>query len=97
MIEFALWHKIALYVLLLLSIFIFVKTSELKISNIPIIKLKYRIAIALFFPVILILAFLIGSIVIGIIAASIFILSLTSYFSRKKYKKLQNEVVIKKF
>ncbi|MFH1592004.1 MAG: hypothetical protein ABIB47_01410 [Candidatus Woesearchaeota archaeon] len=97
MIELLLWQKIVFYLLLLISIFIFVKTSKLKINNVPIIKLRYRILLSLFFPIVLILALVIGSIMVGIIAAAIFILFLSSYFTRKKKYRLQRQVTIKKF
>ena len=83
MIEITLWQKIILYVLLLISLFIFVKTSQIKIFNRPLISLRTRILLALFFPLILIVAFFLGSLLIAIILSVIFISFLLSFFSRK--------------
>jgi len=83
MIEITLWQKIILYALLLISLFIFVKLSKLRIFNRPLISLKYRIILALFFPLILIVAFFLGSLIIAIILSVIFISFLLSFLSRK--------------
>jgi len=95
MINLQLWQKIALYVLILLSIFVFVQTSKLKINNVPIIKLKYRILLALFFPLIILLAFILGSIFIGLIVGIIAIFTLRSYLLRKKMD-IERKAILKK-
>ncbi len=96
MIELAAWQKIALYVLLLITIFIFVKTSQIKINNRPLIKLKYRIALAAFFPIIFVGAIIISSIIIGVIIALAALIMLSSY-SIRKMKRLRKKVAIRKF
>ena len=96
MITLELWQKVVLYLLFLLSIFVFVQTSKLRINNMPLIKLKYRILLALFFPVILGLVFIIGSVFIGLIAAIILLFTLRSYFLRKK-ENVEKKIPIKKF
>jgi len=96
MIELAAWQKIVLYLLLLLSLYIFVKTSQIKINNKPILKLKYRILIAVFFPVIFALAFIAGSIIIGIATVAIAVVIFSSYLNRKKERSIKREIVIRK-
>ena len=96
MIELAVWQKIVLYLLLLLSLYFFVKTSQIKINNKPVLKLKYRIIIAVFFPAIFTLAFIVGSIIIGIATATIAVIIVGSYLNRKKERPQEREIVIRK-
>ncbi len=83
MIEIQFWQKIILYILLLISLFIFVKTSQIRINNTPLISLKYRVLLALFFPIILIIGLLLGSVIIAIVVSILFISFLLSFFSKK--------------
>ena len=84
MVDLLLWQKIVLYALLLISIYIFVKTSQIKINNAPLIKLKYRILLALFFPIILGLAFIFGFILRSLILVVVFLGFLIPFSRRKK-------------
>ena len=90
-----LWQRIIVYAFILIALFIFVKTSQIEINGIKIIKLRYRVLLALFFPVILILIFLFSSILISLILTILFIILLVSllfklnkklYKTKRKYK-----------
>ena len=86
MVELLLWHKIALYILLLGAIFVLVKTSQLKTHGRTVIPLKYRIMLATFFPLIIALAFVLGTIILAIAFVAISILIIYSLFSKKKVR-----------
>lgn len=81
-----LWQKIAAYAFLLIGLLIFVKTSRLRILGRPVIPLKWRIGLALFFPVIFALGILFGAIFLGIGAALFGIAILAGIFTGKKPK-----------
>ena len=84
MITLVFWQKIVLYALLLVAIYIFVKSSQIKINNRPLIKLKHRIMLKLFFPLILLIAFFIGSILLGIVLLILFIGFMISFLKGRK-------------
>ena len=90
MITLAFWYKVVLYTLVLVSIYIFVKTSKWKRQNRPLIPLAYRIFLALFFPLIFVLAILIGSIVLAVALVILALMSLSSLVSKKK-------IIVKKY
>ena len=84
MITLVFWQKVVLYALLLVAIYIFVKSSQIKINNRPLIKLKHRIMLTLFFPLILLIAFFIGSILLGIVLLILFIGFMISFLKGRK-------------
>jgi len=82
-----LWQKIIVYAYLLLGLFIFVKTSNLKFMDHPIISLKWRIILAVFFPVILGLGVIFGVLLLGIGIAFFGLMALSSILTGKKIKR----------
>ncbi len=82
------FERIVLYILILIAIYIFVKTSELKIRGIPVLKLKYRLLLALFFPLVLVIGLLLSSFFIAIILVIFFIIFLYIKFFKSKNIKL---------
>ena len=84
MVELQLWHKVVLYVLILGSLFVYVKLSNLKINNVPLLRKEYRILAAVFFPLIIIGAFLIGSILAGVALVVVASMFLYTLFTKKK-------------
>ena len=81
-----LWQKILAYAFLLIGLFIFVKTGKLRIMGRQVIPMKYRIALALFFPVIFTVALFFGAVILGLAIAVIALLAILSIFSGKKPK-----------
>jgi len=81
------WQKVLAYAFLLIGMFIFVKTGKLRIFNYPVIPLGWRIALALFFPVIFILGIFFGALILGFGIAAFIILGLFSIFTGKKIKR----------
>lgn len=88
------WHKVVLYILLLGAIFIFVKTSQIKINNRPVIRLEYRLLLAIFFPVVLALALIFGSLIFAIALAG---LALVYFYSKATKKRFRINLVRKRF
>ena len=86
MVTLVLWQKIALYVLLLLGIYVFVRSSQLKINNKPILKLEYRILLAVLAPVLLLIGILIGSFIVAIALAVLLLISANAFFRKKSIK-----------
>jgi len=80
-----LWQEILLWIVIAIDLFIFIKLSAIKINGISLVKLHWRILIALVFPLIFIFAFIFGAILIAIVLMVLFILFLFSLFG-KKYK-----------
>ena len=68
----------------LIAIYIFVKISELEFNGQKILRLKYRILMALFFPVVLLIGLLLSSFLIAIVLLIGFIVFLYLKFFRKK-------------
>jgi hypothetical protein len=79
-----LWQKLTAYAFLLIGLFIFVKTGKLKIRGRPLIPMKYRIALALFFPVVFVTAIFFGAIILGVAIAALAILTVLSIFTGKR-------------
>lgn len=79
-----LWQKLAAYAYLLIGLFIFVKTSKLQLGGYPIIALKWRVALAVLFPVILVLGAAAGIILLGVAIAFFGLIALTSMLTGKK-------------
>ena len=96
MITLEIWQKAAIYILLLMSLFIYVKTSEIKVNGTPWIKTEYRLLLAIFFPLILIGAILISSIILAIALVSVSLLFLYSFVTKKKIKIQINGLIPKR-
>ncbi len=86
MIELELWQKIGLYALLLGSLYIYVKLSNLKVNGAPFLRLEYRILIAVLFPLILIAAILIGSVLLAAALVALALITVYSLVTKKKIK-----------
>jgi len=81
-----LWQKLTAYAFLLIGLFIFVKTSKLKILGRPVIPLKYRISLALFFPILFVLGIVFGAVIFGILITMLLVAFALSIFTGKKPK-----------
>lgn len=84
--QLPLWQKIALYTLLLIALFVYVKATKLSINGRPLISTKYRVMLALFFPLLLLLAIFLGALILALILVILFILFLLSLFGRRKFR-----------
>lgn len=80
--EIQLWQRLILYAFILIALFIYVKLTQLEVNGIKLIKLRYRILISSFFPLIFIILFSIGSIILALALTVIFILFLLSLFKK---------------
>lgn len=78
------WVKILIYALILAIIYIFVKLTNFNIFGKRILSLKWRVVIALLFPVILIIGLVFGAIIFGIILVIFLLFYLNSLFGRKR-------------
>ncbi len=89
------WEKILIYAAILIFLYIFVKLSQLKINNKPVLPLYLRILISLFFPIIFVIILLLSSIIFSfllLIILFIVFLYFVSKFKRKsfiKFKKIK--------
>ncbi|MFA5176184.1 MAG: hypothetical protein WC413_02915 [Candidatus Nanoarchaeia archaeon] len=83
------WQQILLYAFILISLFIFVKTSQIKVNGHNLISLKYRILLALFFPLVFVLLFLLSSVILALVLTAGFIILLTAILSRFYGKRLK--------
>lgn len=81
-----LWQKLVLYAMVLIGIFIFVKTSQFKILGVPLIKLRYRIILALFFPMIFVILFIFGALLFALVLVVLLVLLLYSVFGKRKIR-----------
>jgi hypothetical protein len=81
-----LWQKLTAYAFLLIGLFIFVKTGKLRVMGRPLIPMRYRVALALFFPVIFLIAIFFGALILGIAIAALAILTVLSIFTGKRPK-----------
>ena len=82
------FQRIVLYMIILIAIYIFVKTSQFEINGRRILGLKYRILMAFFFPLILLIGILLSSFIIALILALGLIIFLYFKFFRKGKIKL---------
>jgi len=80
----SLTQKIIIYILLLIAIYIFVKTSEIEIFGKKLIKLKYRVVLAVFFPIFLLLALILSTFLAAAILLIIFLFFVFSFLRKKK-------------
>lgn len=77
-------QRIIIYIVILIAIYIFVKTSELEIFGKKLIKLKYRILLAVFFPLVLLLAIVLSSFIAAVIMVIVIIFLIYSFLRNKK-------------
>ena len=82
-----LWQKITAYAFILAGLFIFVKTGKLRIMGRPIIPMKWRITLALFFPVLFGLGLVFGAVILGVAFTMIAVAVLLSIFTGRKLKR----------
>lgn len=82
--ELVLWQRIVLYIIIIIDLYIFVKLSQLRVGRYPLIKLHWRVLIAVLFPLIFTLAFLFAGILLAAALTVLFILFLFSLFRGKK-------------
>lgn len=78
------WIKLLIYALILIIIYIFVKLTKFNIFGKQILSLKWRIVIALLFPVILIIGLVFGALIFGIILVIFLLFYLSSLLGRKR-------------
>ena len=83
-----LWQEILLWVVIGLDLYIFVKLSKLRIGRFPLIKLRYRVLIAVLFPLLFILAFLLVGVLAALALTLLFFIFLFSLFGRKRKFKI---------
>ena len=81
-----LWQKVLGYVFLLIGLFIYVQTSKIKIMDRPIIPTKWRIALALLFPLIFVIGILFGAVIFGALIVLLIAGALLSIFTGKRPK-----------
>ena len=81
-----LWQKILGYAFLLTGLFIYVQTSKIMITDRPVIPLKWRIALALLFPLIFAIGILFGAVIFGVLIVLLIGGALLSIFTGKKPK-----------
>ncbi len=81
-----LWQKVLGYVFILLGLFIYVKTSKLRVAGRQLIPLRWRIAVSLFFPLIFALAIVFGALIIGFLLITLTLGILFSILTGRKPK-----------
>ena len=79
-------QKITAYAFLLVGLLIFVQTGKIRIFGKSLIPMKWRIGLALLFPVIFVLGILFGAVILGIGIALLGIAMLSSILTGKKPK-----------
>jgi hypothetical protein len=84
--DVVLWQKIALYGFILLGLFIYVKVTRLSIRGVPLIRLPYRIGIALLFPLLFVLMFVFGAFLLALVLVILLVVFLLSLFGFGKIK-----------
>ena len=83
----SLGQKILAYTFLLVGLYIFVKTGKLRILGRPVIPMKWRITLALFFPVLFGLGLVFGAVILGVAFTMIAVAVLLSIFTGRKLKR----------
>ena len=87
--QLGLWERITVYGLIVAALFVFAMLSKLKINGRPVLSLKYRILIALLFPLLLVLLFLFGAVVIGVIVLALIVIFIIGLLNNKKIKRIR--------
>jgi len=75
------WIQVVFYLVLLAAFFIFMKLSDFEINGRKILSLKYRILIALVFPVLIVLFILFGIFILMLIIFVLIVLGITFLFN----------------
>tara|TARA_Y100000310_G_scaffold167429_1_gene167174 strand:- start:101 stop:430 length:330 start_codon:yes stop_codon:yes gene_type:complete len=83
----SLGQKILAYTFLLVGLYIFVKTGKLRILGRPVIPMKWRITLALFFPVLFAVGLVFGAVILGVAFAMIAVAVILSIFTGRKIKR----------
>ncbi len=78
------WVEIIFYVFILVALFIFVKVGEMEVNGKKVVSLKYRILIALIFPLLIVLFLFIGAFILFILAIVIVTFIVFYLFNRFK-------------
>lgn len=81
-----LWKKILLYGFVLIALFVYAKLSNLKVRNVPLVPLHYRIFLALFFPFILVLFFFFGAALLTFVLLIAFIIYILSLLQKRRIR-----------
>ena len=89
MIMITLFQRILIYIVLLIAIYIFVRTSQLEINRVKVLKLKYRILLSLFFPLILVIGLILSSFFIAIFLLILFIVFLYALSKHSVFLRLR--------
>jgi len=84
MIESIPWTKVFIYAFILLMIYIFVKLTNLRFFGRPVLNIKWRIAIALLFPIVLVIGLLFGAVIFAIVLVILLVLYIGSLFGKKR-------------
>ena len=82
----SLGQKILAYTFLLVGLYIFVKTGKLRILGRPVIPMKWRITLALFFPVLFAVGLVFGAVIFGVLITMLLVAFALSIFTGKKPK-----------
>ena len=85
--QIPLWQRLLLYGFILIALFIYVKTSQLKVLGKPLIPLRWRILLALFFPLIFIVGLAFGALLIAAVLTIVFFLFLWLFYKVKIQRK----------
>lgn len=78
------WMQILFFIFLFIAFLIYTKLSQIQIRGKKLIPLKYRLLIALAFPVLLVFFFFAGVFVIGLILTILFIFLLFFLLRRRR-------------
>ena len=81
-----LWQKVLGYTFLLLGLAIYVQTGKLKVMGRALIPNKWRIILALFFPVIFAIGIVFGAVIFGALIVILIMGTIISLLSGKKPK-----------
>ncbi len=81
-----LWQEILIWVVIFIDLYIYVKLSQIKINGINLIKLRYRLLIAVLFPLVFVLAFMFAGVILALALVVLFILFLLGFFRKKRFK-----------
>jgi len=79
-----LWQKLVLYGALLVGLFIFVKTGKVAIFGHQLIPMKWRITLAVFFPIIVVLGIIFGALILGLLVALLAVGTVMALVTGKK-------------
>lgn len=82
------WVQVVFYLALLIAFFIFMKLSDFEINGRKIISLKYRILIALIFPILIILFILFGIFILLLVIFVLVVLGIIFLLNMFKIKRI---------